>query len=164
MSSVEVAALLERLPAPLVGQLHLGLLLPGFCRGCRTRTVPKKIPTKFSDSTRAGMTSRGKTRACSRSSRWETEMTDPLCRPLPILVPRSEIVGSTDRFAELLGCLADLLVETSQQVAEIEVSKDHRDCRVTEALALLGRFRRSLTELSVEAASVHQQLRHVRLI
>jgi hypothetical protein len=69
-----------------------------------------------------------------------------------------------DRLAELLECLADLLVETRKQRAEIARDRDSDDPRVPEAIGRLAELEGSLGDLAVEAASVHQLLQHVHLI
>jgi hypothetical protein len=60
--------------------------------------------------------------------------------------------------------MADLLVEMRRQQAEVAQFRDSNDPRVREAIARLAEIARSLRELGVEAASVHQQLQHVHLI
>jgi hypothetical protein len=90
-------------------------------------------------------------------------MTEAVCSPLP--TPAfSERELRPDRFGELLECLADLLVATTRQRAEITGLQDSDDPRVREALERLTHVERSLGELSVEAASVHQLLQRTRLI
>ena len=91
-------------------------------------------------------------------------MTDAVCSPLPTPASFSERELRPDRFGELLECLADLLVETARQRAEIMGSQGSDDPRVREPLERLTHVERSLRELSFEAASVHQLLAHTRLI
>ena len=91
-------------------------------------------------------------------------MTGAACRPLRTLAPIAEREQRPDRFAELLECMADLLVETRRQRVEIAQHRGSEDQRVREAIARLTEMERSLEEVGVEAASVHQLLQHVHLI
>jgi hypothetical protein len=99
-----------------------------------------------------------------QSSRKRRAMTGAVCIPLPTLAPSSEREQRPDRFVELLDCLADLLVETASQCQRITASHVSEDPRAREAAARLAEVERSLGELSLEAASVHQLLQHLRLI
>jgi hypothetical protein len=78
--------------------------------------------------------------------------------------PRPKREQRPDRLAELLECLADLLVETRKQRRDIARLRDSDDPRVPEAIARLTDVQRSLGEVAVETASVHQLLQHVHLI
>jgi hypothetical protein len=78
--------------------------------------------------------------------------------------PIAEREERPDRFAELLECLADLLVETRRQREDIVQHRGTDDPRVRQAIARLAGVERSLGEVGVEAASVHQLLQHLRLI
>ena len=91
-------------------------------------------------------------------------MTDAACTPLRPLAPGGEDEQSPDRFAELLECMADLLVETRQQRVEMEHHRGTDDARVPAAIAHLTELERSLGEVAVEAASAHQLLQHIHLI
>jgi hypothetical protein len=91
-------------------------------------------------------------------------MTGAACRPLSTPAPIAECEQRPDRFAELLECMADLLVETRRQRVEIAQHRGSEDQRVREAIARLTEMERSLEEVGVEAASVHQLLQHVHLI
>ena len=75
-----------------------------------------------------------------------TAMTDAACRPLRTLAPITE-PERFDRLAELLECMADLLVEVRR--------RRHRS---------LWALERSLGDVGLEAASVHQLLQHVHLV
>jgi hypothetical protein len=68
---------------------------------------------------------------------------------------------SRDRIAELLECMADLLVETRRQRVEIARDLGSDDPQMREALARLAELERSLEELGVEAVSVHKQLQRL---
>jgi hypothetical protein len=91
-------------------------------------------------------------------------MTGAACRLLGTLAPSAEREERADRFGELLECMADLLVEARRQREEIEEHRGSDDPRVREAIARLPKLERSLGEVGVEAASVHQLLQRARLI
>lgn len=91
-------------------------------------------------------------------------MTDAGCTPLNTLAPIAEREQKPDRFAELLECMADLLVEARKQRLELAQYRGSADQRVREAVARLAELESSLQEVGVEAASVHQLLQHVHLI
>jgi hypothetical protein len=91
-------------------------------------------------------------------------MTEATCRPAGTLAPLFERERRPDRFVELLECLADLLVETDRQRIEIAQLPTESNPRGREAIERLAEVQRSLREVSVEAASVHQLLQRVRLI
>ena len=92
-----------------------------------------------------------------------TAMTDAACRPLRTLAPITE-PERFDRLAELLECMADLLVEVRRERLAIAEHFDSDDLRVREAIARVAAFERSLGDVGVEAASVHQLLQHVHLV
>jgi hypothetical protein len=92
------------------------------------------------------------------------DMIDATCRPILTLAPVSEREQRPDRFPDLLARLADLLVETAQQRVEVAQLGRSEDSRVREAAERLAELECSLREVSIEAASVHQLLQHVRLI
>jgi hypothetical protein len=91
-------------------------------------------------------------------------MTDPACRPLRTLAPIAEREQRPDRFAELLECMADLLVAAGRQRDELAQHRGSEDPRVREAIARATEMERSLRAVGVEAASVHQLLQRVHLI
>lgn len=91
-------------------------------------------------------------------------MTEAECRPVSALVPIVEREGRADRFGELLEHMADLRVEVCRQRVELGQRRGGDDPRVGVAIARLAELERSLGDVGVEAASVHQLLRHVRLI
>ncbi|MCW3066206.1 MAG: hypothetical protein JWN32_3378 [Solirubrobacterales bacterium] len=91
-------------------------------------------------------------------------MTDAACTPLKPCVPIAERERRLDRLAELLECLADLLVETRKQRREIGQHRDSDDPRVPEAIVRLAEMERSLGDVAADAASVHRLLQHVHLI
>lgn len=91
-------------------------------------------------------------------------MGEAACRPLSALVPIAEREERADRFAELMEHMADLLVEARRQRVQIGQHRSSDDPRVRVAVARLAELEQSLAGVSVEAASVHQLLRRVRLI
>ena len=91
-------------------------------------------------------------------------MTEAACRPLPAMGTIAEREQRPDRFAELLECLADMMVETRRQCIEMAPHDGSDDERVHEAIARLIELEHSLGEVGFKAASVHQALQHLRLI
>ena len=91
-------------------------------------------------------------------------MTDAACTPLRALAPSAEHEQNPDRFAELLECMADLLVETRRQRVEIAQHLGSDEPRVRAAIARLTELERSLGEVGVEAASAHHLLQHIHLV
>jgi hypothetical protein len=91
-------------------------------------------------------------------------MTDAACTPLRPLAPSTEHEQSSDRFAELLECMADLLVETRRQRVEIAQRRGSDDPRVAAAIARLTELEHSLGDVGVEDASAHHLLQHIHLI
>ena len=95
----------------------------------------------------------------------ENEHPSPVTRPRCFsLVPVAARKQRHDRFAELLECMADLLVETRRQCEEITQHPGSDDPRVREAGVRLAELERSLGDVGVEVAAVHQLLQHVHLI
>jgi hypothetical protein len=64
-------------------------------------------------------------------------MTAATCRPLMTLASISEREQTPDRFAELLECSADLLVETGRQTAAITQRRRSDQPREREAIERL---------------------------
>jgi hypothetical protein len=91
-------------------------------------------------------------------------MIDARCTPLGTVELIAERERRPDRFAELLECIADLLVEVRVQRMEMTQNPGPDDPRGQEAIARLAELERSIEEVGIEAASVHQQLQHVRMI
>ena len=91
-------------------------------------------------------------------------MTGAACTPVRTLAPTAEREQRPDRFAELLVCMADLLVETGRQREEISHDPGNDDPRMTEAIARLAEMELSLEAVGIEAASVHQLFQRVHLI
>ncbi len=91
-------------------------------------------------------------------------MTETECLPLMTLVPPSARETRPDRLAELLECLADLVVETDKCRAALERLPTRADERVRSSIADLERLQIELHDVSVEAASVRQRLMRERLI
>ncbi len=84
-------------------------------------------------------------------------MTDATCMPVRTIPEREQ---RPDRFAELLECMADLLIETRGQRAHDRRSDDSR---VRDAITRLAELERSLGDVGAEATTVHQLLQHVHL-
>lgn len=95
---------------------------------------------------------------------WWRAMTGAECTPLSYQAPTAELEHRTDRLAELLECMADLLVEARRQRADISRLTGSEDPRGREAIARLIGLERSIREVGAEAASVHQLLQHVHLV
>lgn len=91
-------------------------------------------------------------------------MTAPVCRPLSPHPPIAEVEERVDRFAELLECMADLLVETRRQRIEITRPYGSEDPRVREVITRLTELEGVIGEVGIEAASVHQLLQRVHLV
>jgi hypothetical protein len=91
-------------------------------------------------------------------------MTEAGCQPLRTVGTIAEREPRPDRFAELLVCLADLMVETRRQHSEMVPYQDSDDERVHEAIARLIELEHSLGEVGLEAASVRQLQHHLHLI
>ena len=88
-------------------------------------------------------------------------MTDATCMPLRTIPEREQ---RPDRFAELLECMADLLIETRRQRVDIAHDRRSDDPRVRDAITRLAELERSLGDVGAEAATVPQVLQHVHLI
>jgi hypothetical protein len=91
-------------------------------------------------------------------------MTGARCTPAESVLTLSEREGAPDRFVELLECLADLLVETGLYRESIAARSASADPRVREALDRTVALERSIKQVGVDAATVHQLLEHIRLI
>jgi hypothetical protein len=91
-------------------------------------------------------------------------MTGAVCRPMNSHPPVAEVEQRPDRFAELLECLADLLVEARRQRVEIGQTGASEDPRARELITRITELERLIGKVGVEAASVHQLLQHVHLI
>ena len=89
-------------------------------------------------------------------------MVRAACTPLPTLSPIADGEQHPDRLAELLECLADLLVETGRQRAELTQHYGSSP-QAQDAIVRLAEVERSLGTVGAEAASVHQLLQHLHL-
>ena len=84
---------------------------------------------------------------------------------LPPGVPIFERERRTDRFVELLECLADLRVAAARRRIEIAESIGVDPAPQAGAVAQrLTEVERSLNALSAEAAAVHRALQHAELM
>ena len=92
-------------------------------------------------------------------------MTTANCIPInsPALIQDREL--RPDRLADLLECLADLVVETGQQRRTIEPMAEAATGESThDAIRRLAALEDALKRLGLEAAAVHQLLQHEHLI
>lgn len=91
-------------------------------------------------------------------------MTRASCRPLVDLVAPAELESQPDRLGELLGVLADLVVETRARRLALNELGSSDDPRVVSATDRLGKLECHLVETGVEAATVHNELQRVHLL
>jgi hypothetical protein len=93
-------------------------------------------------------------------------MTTSTCIPIngPAHVREREL--RPDHLADLLECLADLVVETGQQRRVIEPLATNAAAGEPryEAIRRLAALEDALKQLGLEAAAVHQLLQHEHLI
>jgi hypothetical protein len=91
-------------------------------------------------------------------------MTNSTCTPInaPTHAPEREL--RPDRLANLLECLADLVVETGQQRGAIESLADPAGESPRDAIRRLAALEEALKQVALEAAAVHQLLQHEHLI
>jgi hypothetical protein len=91
-------------------------------------------------------------------------MTTSTCTPIsaPTHGPEQEL--RTDHLANLLECLADLVVETGQQRRAIEPLADRAGESPRDAIRRLTALEDALKKVGLEAAAVHQLLQHEHLI
>jgi hypothetical protein len=91
-------------------------------------------------------------------------MTNATCTPSPTPVPLQEREQRPDRLGDLLECLADLLIEVGQQRAAVARLVEGSGPAAREARERLGWLEGAVKGMGVEAASIHQLLRHEQLI
>ncbi len=91
-------------------------------------------------------------------------MTTPNCTPSPVPASPLERERHPDRLADLLECLADLLIEVGHQRAAVAQLADGSGPASREALERLAWLERAVKGMGVEAASIHQLLQHEQLI
>ncbi|MGI8558504.1 MAG: hypothetical protein ACR2ND_09375 [Solirubrobacteraceae bacterium] len=84
-------------------------------------------------------------------------------RPIHIPVAARGREDRADELAELLGTLADLTAHARRRRERLE-RLEGGDPRVRAAVASLASLERHAHEVGVEAASVHHELQHSRLI
>lgn len=91
-------------------------------------------------------------------------MTTSTCTPItePAHIREREL--RPDHLADLLECLADLVVETGQQRRAIEPVAEHADESTRENIRRLAAIEETLKQVGLEAAAVHQLLQHEHLI
>ena len=92
-----------------------------------------------------------------------TVMTDPPCRLLITLAPIAE-PEHPDRLEEPLECVADLLAEARRPRLTIADYSHGDELPMRDAIARVAAPERSLGNLGIDRASVHQLLRPVHLV
>ncbi len=90
-------------------------------------------------------------------------MTHATIRPLSEPVASRGREDRTDELAELLGAIADLTAQTRRRRERLE-RLEGGDPRVTRAISHLAALERHAHEVGLEAADVHCELQHARLI
>jgi hypothetical protein len=91
-------------------------------------------------------------------------MTNSTCTPISAPTHVLERELRPDHLANLLGCLADLVVATGQQRLAIELPADEAGEATRDAIRRLIALEEALKQLGLEAAAVHQLLQHEHLI
>jgi len=91
-------------------------------------------------------------------------MTTPSCTPITDGDDMRTREVRPDSLGNLLECLADLVVETGQQRRALEPLAGSGGAPTRNALRHLVALERSLRQVGLEAAAVHQQLQHEHLI
>jgi hypothetical protein len=91
-------------------------------------------------------------------------MTRASCRPVLDLVAPAELENRPDRLGELLGVLADLVVETRARRLALSELNGSDDPRVVSATESLSRLECHLVDTGVEAATVHNELQRAHLL
>jgi hypothetical protein len=91
-------------------------------------------------------------------------MTDPVCEPLESLSGALDREEQPDRLAELLECLADLVVDVRARRLALAQLERSDDGRVRRAIERLSEMEMHLASVSIEVASVHQELQREHLI
>jgi hypothetical protein len=91
-------------------------------------------------------------------------MTGPSCQPLSTLTPMGGPEQRPDRLAELLECLADLMVEARRGRLALTQHESSDDPRVLRAIDRLSELERRVADVGAEAALVHQELQRDHLI
>jgi hypothetical protein len=92
-------------------------------------------------------------------------MTTANCTPINSTARIRERELRPDRLADLLECLADLVVQTGQQRRTIEpMAKVAAGESTHDAIQRLAALEDTLMQVGLEAAAVHQLLQHEHLI
>lgn len=91
------------------------------------------------------------------------QMTNATVTPLKQAYRQSDRDQRSDEFAELLGALADLAVQTRSHRLRLECLANG-DARVAAAIEHLASLEGHAQEVAAEAARVHNELQHARLI
>ena len=92
-------------------------------------------------------------------------MTSSTCTPISGHADIRERERRPDHLADLLECLADLVVETGQQRRAIEALADDTALESTRGgVRRLAALEAAVKQVGLEAAAVHQLLQHEHLI
>jgi hypothetical protein len=91
-------------------------------------------------------------------------MTNSTCTPISAATHLRERELRPDHLADLLECLADLVVETGQQRRAIEPLADRAGESPRDAIRRLTALEEALKQFGLEAAAVHQLLQREHLI
>jgi hypothetical protein len=91
-------------------------------------------------------------------------MVEATCRLVEPFVERSEREGQPDRFLDLLECLADLRVATTQRRLVLVRLGNPAAARVQTVIEELDGLEGALVTVATRVARVHQELQHERLI
>jgi hypothetical protein len=92
-------------------------------------------------------------------------MTTATCIPISGLGHSQQRELRPDHLADLLECLADLVVQTGQQRRTLEPpTATSADTSTREAIRRLAALEESIKRVGLEAAAVHQRLQHEHLI
>jgi hypothetical protein len=91
-------------------------------------------------------------------------MTTATCTPSSVPASSLERERHPDRLADLLECLADLLVGVGRQRETVAQLAGDRGPGAREALERLVWLEQAVKGTALEASSIHQLLQHERLI
>jgi hypothetical protein len=91
-------------------------------------------------------------------------MARAACRPVLDLVAPAELESRPDRLGELLGVLADLVVEARARRLALNELDGSDDPRVVGAIDRLSKLECHLVDTGVEAATAHPDLQRAHLL
>jgi hypothetical protein len=93
------------------------------------------------------------------------EMTNATVTPISRSFRMAGGEQTPDEFVDVLGALADLAVKARSQRMRLEgLTHGNADTRISSAIEHLADLERHASEVGAEAARVHNELRHARLI